>query len=33
MRVITVYELAGLTARELMSLYFKVGQELPGAVE
>ena len=30
MRVITVYELTGLNARELMTLYFRVGQQLPG---
>jgi hypothetical protein len=30
MRVITVAELAGFTPRELMSLYFQVGNQLMG---
>ncbi len=30
MRVIPVTELAGLTGRELMALYFQVGKCLPG---
>ena len=30
MRVITVSELAGFTPRELMSLYFQVGNQLAG---
>lgn len=30
MRVLTITELAGFTARELMSIYQQVGKQLPG---